>query len=487
MFHFPPLPISARLALWYGLTLLLLLSGFAVFTYADFHLALHRDFDRHLTHEQREILPFVVVGDEGLTLEGLERNTSVAYTTNGVYGTYVRLLTAAGRVRYQSPNFAGHETLPIALPVEAEETSVSREWEALPVRTRYVPVYASGNVLAGWLEVSGFEWSLHRELHRLALTLGIGILVSVLFAFAGGWWLARRTLRPVRTLTEAAEQMSARDLSSRLPVDFGIRDELTELAETFNGLLARLDASVARERRFTANAAHELLTPLATLRSEVDVALRRERDAPAYREVLERLLLDVARMTDTVRGLLQLARVEAIVKRSEDRLNLSALVSERADVFGAQGAVKALRLEVNVVPGIVVTGEAAPLLEVVDNLLQNAIKYTPTGGRVSVQLTHGSGVAVLRVADSGAGFEAAEADRLFDRFYRSDVPAIQAESGSGLGLAIVKAIVEAYGGAVSSQSAGPGQGASFEVRLPCLACQPVVDEIANRVRLADRK
>ena len=473
------LPISVRLALCYGLTLLLLLSAFAVFCYTGFHLALHRDFDRHLTHEQRELLPFVVVDGEP-QFEGLERLTSVAYQTDGIYGTYVRLLTPGGEVRYRSPNFDGHELLPVAVPEKDAEESVSREWEGLPARTRYVPLHARGEALAGWLEVTGFEWSLHRELHRLGRTLVLGVLLSVLFAFGGGWWLARRTLRPVAAMTEAARRMSEAEgrgaFASRLPADFGPPDELTELAETFNGLLARLEASVARERRFTANAAHELLTPLATLRSEAEVALRRERDAPAYREALENLLLDVERMTATVRGLLELARAETLVKRAEDRLDLSALVAERVARARPSAEVKGVAFNTTVAPGVVINAEAAPLAEVVDNLVSNAVKYTPEGGRVEVTLRHDisgrtetGGEAVLCVADTGAGFADAEASLLFDRFYRSDAPPVQAEPGSGLGLAIAQAIAQAYGGSVRAESDGPGRGAAFEVRLPCLA------------------
>lgn len=478
------LPISVRLALFYGLTMLLLLSAFAVFCYTGFHLALHRDFNRHLTHEQRELLPFVTVDDAGPRFEGLEELTSVAYRSEGVFGTYVRLLTPEGEVRYRSPNFDEHAPLPVALPEAPEEVSVSREWEELPARTRYVPLRTEGvggEALAGWLEVTGFEWSLHRELYRLRRTLIIGVLASVLFAFLGGWWLARRTLRPVAAMTEAARRMSAAEgphaLAARLPADFGPSDELTELAETFNGLLARLEASVARERRFTANAAHELLTPLATLRSEAEVALRRERDAPAYREALENLLLDVERMTATVRGLLQLARAERLEKRAEERVDLSALVAERAARLRPEAEARGLSLDVDVEPGIAVAAEAAPLVEIVDNLLQNALKYTPAGGRVEVELRHGSRSpggetthALLRVRDTGVGFLPEQADLLFDRFYRSDDAAVQAESGSGLGLAVARAITEAYGGSIRAASAGLGCGATFEVHLPCLAC-----------------
>ena len=490
-----PLPISVRLALFYGLTLLLLLSGFAVFCYTGFHLALHRDFDRHLTHEQRELLPFVTAGPDGPAFEGLSELTSVAYQTDGVYGTYVRLLTPEGAVRYRSPNFENHEALPVKLS-GSDEHSVSRTWDGLPARTRYVPLREGGPLregrpprvgdaaagpLVGWLEVTGFEWSRHQELERLARTLALGVLISVCFALVGGWWLARRTLRPVAAMTEAARQMGAAEgpgaLAARLPADFGPRDELTELAETFNGLLARLEAAALRERRFTANAAHELLTPLATLQSEAEVALRREREGPAYRETIRNLLLDAERMTATVQGLLQLARAETIVKREEDRLDLSALVGERAERARARAEAGGVSLEVRAEPGVVVSAERSQLVEVVDNLLSNALKYTPPGGRVEVELRHGpsalgGGAAVLRVSDTGAGFEPGEAELLFDRFYRSDRAEVQAEPGSGLGLAIVQAIAEAYGGTARAESAGPGQGATFEVRLPCLACPP---------------
>lgn len=466
-----PLPISLRLTLWYGLTLLLLLSGFAVFCYIGFHVTLHRNFDRHLTHEQRELLPFITVDEAGPRFEGLDELTSVAYRSEGVYGTYVRLLTPDGEVRYRSPNFADHAPLPTELPSRAEEASASITWEGLPARTRYVPLRADADApLLGWLELSGFEWSLHRELYRLRLMLSLGVLFGTLFAFLGAWGLARRTLRPVAAMTEAAGTMGARDLSDRLPADFGPRDELTELAETFNGLLDRLERSVERERRFTANAAHELLTPLAALRSEAEVALRRERDAPAYRDALGRLLLDVERMTATVQGLLQLARADTLSKDETQRLDLSALVQDRVARARPHAEERGVALNATVAPGVAISAQSPPLAEVVDNLLSNAVKYTPPGGRVTLRLDHGGGEAALAVEDTGVGFAPAEADRLFDRFYRSDDPAVQAEPGSGLGLAIVRAIAEGYGGGVRAHSDGLGRGATFEVRLPCLVC-----------------
>lgn len=466
-------PISIRLALWYGLTLLLLLSAFAVFCYAGFHVALHRSFDRHLTHEQRQLLPYIAVDAGGPAFERLETLKSVAYQTEGVYGTYVRLLGPRGEVRYASPNHAASEPLPVILPEALAETTESRTWGGLPARTRYVPLRDGGSdTHVGWLEVTGFEWSQHRDLAALRRMLIGGVVGSVLLALGGGWWLARRTLRPVAAMTAGAARIGARTLGERLPEDFGTRDELTELAETFNDLLERLERSVQRERRFTADAAHELLTPLATLRSEAEVTLRRDRSPEDYRDALARLLHDVETMTATVGALLQLARADTATKDPADRLDLSALAREAVASAEQAGTGKSVRLSADIAPGVVVAAKPAPLREVLGNLLGNAVKYSAPGSVVRLRLSHGGGAALITVEDDGPGFEPESAERLFDRFYRSDAPEVQAQQGSGLGLSIVKAIVERYGGSVTATSAGLGEGARFTVCLPCLACPP---------------
>ncbi len=469
-----PLPISARLALWYALTLLLLLSGFAVFCYVGFHAAAHRSFDRHLDHELEAVLPLLRVGERGVDAGALDRAAAVATRLDGPNATFVRVLTPGGDVAYASGNLSGHPPLGVALPEggpEGEEAlRVSRTWDGEPLRSLVAPLRAPSGALAGWVEVSGVEWSRHRELRELGWTLALGVALGVLFALGAGWWLARRALRPVAVLTDAAGRLAddGGRLGGRLPSDFETRDELTALAETFNGLLARLEASVARERRFTSNAAHELLTPLATLRSEAEVALRRERTPAAYRETLGRVVEDVAEMTGTVQGLLHLARAESLEKTPDARVDFGALVEQRVGRFRAEAATRGLALDVSAEPGVRLAAEAAPLAEVVDNLVGNAVKYTATGGHVSVRLGHAGGTARLEVEDTGAGFDAATCERLFDRFFRADTPEVQAEPGSGLGLAIVKAIAEGYGGSVGCTSPGPGQGATFWVLLPCL-------------------
>lgn len=468
------LPISARLALWYALTLLLLLSAFAVFCYAGFHAAAHRSFDRHLDHEFEAVAPLLRAGDGGVDASALDGARSVATRLEGPNGTFVRVLTPAGAVAYASANAAGMPTWGVELPEGREPLRVSREWAGEPVRSRVSAVRTARGALAGYVEVSGVEWSRHRELRDLGRMLALGVGLSVLLALGAGWWLARRALRPVAVLTDAAAQMAAGGarLGGRLPADFETRDELTSLAETFNGLLGRLEASVERERRFTSNAAHELLTPLATLRSEAEVALRREREPDAYRETLRRVVEDVGDMTGTVQGLLQLARAESLSRSVDARLDVGELVTRRVERHRAEASARGIALTADVAAGVRVAAEAAPLADVVDNLVGNAVKYTPEGGRVSVRLTHAGGTARLEVEDTGAGFDGATCERLFDRFFRADTAEVQAEPGSGLGLAIVKAIVEGYGGAVGCASEGPGRGATFWVEVPCVGGCP---------------
>jgi len=458
--------ISTRLTLWYGLTLLVLLSLFAIFSYVNFHISLHRDFDRHLTHEQHQLMPFVRMDEGSPAFVSLDDLRSVAYQTDGTYGTYVRLLSRGGEELYRSPNFQGHIVLPLDLPKEVREQTVSRNWGGKPSRTRYTPLVRPDGALTGWLEITGLEWSFHQELYRLGRAFIIGILLSVLLAIAGGSLLARRALRPVAAITDAANTIKATDLSARLPTHFGVQDEMTDLAETFNSMIERLEASFNRERRFSSNAAHELLTPLTTMRSSVEVALRKERDIPKYQKTLQTILLDVDKMTETVRGLLELSRAERLAEVPRTPVDLSRLSRDHMQWFQERAKGRGVQLALSIEPAVSVMGEASLLGEVLDNLIDNALKYTPQGGRITLEVEGDKHESRLRVSDSGIGFSPEQGEQLFDRFYRADISEVQAQSGSGLGLTVVRMIVHAYGGVLSARSEGFHQGSTFEVRFP---------------------
>ena len=458
--------ITTRLTLWYGCTLLCLLSLFAVFSYITLHNSLHHDFDQHLEHEKHVLMPYVHLRESGPAFESLNELRSVAYQTDGVFGTYVRLFSPAGTILYQSPNFEMHQVLPIHLPKSPVDSVFSLEWEGNPARVLFTPLKSRDSTLNGWLELTGFEWSLHQGLHRMGRIFAIGILFSVLLGIAGGHWLASRVLQPVASLNEAANQIRATDLSARLPTGFGVQDELTDLAETFNSMIARLEASFNRERRFTSNAAHELLTPLTTMRSSVEVALRRDRKPEGYKQTLSSQLDDIDQMTETVRGLLQIARAEQLTELPRQPVDFSNLVEQYTTRFQERATTRQIGIHHVIQPEVVIFADENRLGEVIDNLLENALKYTQEGGHIRVKLEALEETARLTVADTGIGFEPEEVEQLFDRFYRSNTRYVQEQAGSGLGLAIVKVIIERYGGTVHAQSGGLNKGSIFKVTLP---------------------
>jgi signal transduction histidine kinase len=268
----------------------------------------------------------------------------------------------------------------------------------------------------------------------------------------------------VAALTDAAQEMQD-EPTGTLPTDFGVEDELTDLADTFNGLLERLRAALQRERRFRADAAHNMFTPLTAIQSELDVTLRNPRSEQEYRAALR----TVRRHTDTLSTLLDelmtLSRIEARDDRTAPaRIDVSRQVEDR--IRRARHAhAEAASIAWDGEAGIDAAVSPDDLNVVVDHLLENALKYTPEAGQVTVQVTTEDADAVLRVSDSGMGFDADAADRLFERFYRTGAAEQHAEGG-GLGLSIVHAIVDHYGGTVTARSPGPNAGSTFEVRLP---------------------
>ena len=474
------LSISTRLALWYGLSLLLLLSLFVAFLYTSFHLSLHQDFEAQLRHDEARLREAVRVEAGRPVLRANEALRFVAYQTDGAAGTYVRLLSPAGDVRYRSPNFEKHEKLPLSLPETRAPVDVGRVWEGVRARSRYAPLTDSEGQLVAWLEVTRLESALHRELHRLRWLLALGVLLGAAIAVGSGYYLARRALHPVAAITGAARKIEAEDLSRRLPADFGVRDELADLAETLNALLARLDASFERERRFRADAAHEMFTPISALQSEIDVALRKPREAAYYQETLGTLGKHVRRLSRIVEDLLRLSRAEAIGRPETKGTNASEVARCLLKQFGASAEAQAVHLACDLASDVPAAVDPAHLEAILENLLDNAIKYTPPGGTVTVSAAVEGGEAVLRVADTGIGFTEKEAARLFDRFYRADAHPVQQVRGSGLGLSLAKAVVEVYGGGIAARSPGRGRGSTFEVHLPLVESEGAASPSGRR-------
>ncbi len=310
--------------------------------------------------------------------------------------------------------------------------------------------------------------------HRHALTAFAVFAVTMALGALPGYWIARRAMQPVRDITRLAREISDSDLSRRLRI-VG-RDEIGELARTFDAMLARLQAAFDRQRQFTADASHELRTPVSIISLEAQQALERPRTLDEYRQALVAIRGESEHMARLVADLLDLTRAEGgqtVLVREE--LDLSDLTLEVVERLAPAARMNALRLTVEELPEVTVVGDRAHLSRMLSNVLDNAIKYTAGYGcqiRVATgsrSLDNGSW-AWVRVDDDGPGIDAAHLPYVFDRFYRVDAARASASGdgvpvGHGLGLAIARWVARAYGGDINVRNP-PSGGASFEIVLP---------------------
>ena len=295
------------------------------------------------------------------------------------------------------------------------------------------------------------------------LLLTSGLVLAPISAIVGQL-LARLILRPVQQLVTSIGDLDPGDLSRRLAVASPVI-EIEALAGEFNGLLERVESTVGRMERFTANASHELRTPIASLRAGIEVFLRRPRQPAEYEQLLAELLQEIERMHRSVEGLLALARERLRDDQSSPRvpLVLSEVVAAAERTVAALLKGRELRLDQRIEPGLVVEGNEAQLQLMLINLLDNAIKHSPTGGEVTVEVSRRDGHARLMVADQGPGVPAEDRPFIFERHFQGGgVPA--SSRVGGIGLDLVRWVVDSHGGSVRLLEGG--SGARFEVLLP---------------------
>lgn len=464
---FNRISISKKLAFWYGFSLFLMLSLFGFFLYESFHQSIHHNYDQHLWFEAEQLLPHVNATGDTLSTDLSEYSRIAALRSTEKYGTYVRLYNEYGKLIYRSPNFRNVDSqLQTEIPDVEKESSLSSVWQGKPARTLFYPIEDKSGRHLGWLEVTGFEWTLHEEVNRFEKYLFLLIAISVAFSIFGGYLLSRRALSPVSSIIDAAKSITATDLDKRIDVDYLVRDELTDLAEIINMMLDRLQMGFEREKRFTSDAAHELMTPLSSLRSDAEIMLRKPRSKKEYRETVRRMLTETRRMSEMVNLLLQLSRVESVHRAEPDVVKISRISVETVRKHREKSQNKNISIKTDIEPDIHIHAHEAYVEEVLNNLLENAVKYTPDGGKIDLKLYQRGDKAMVELSDTGIGFDEETQSRLFERFYRSDESDVQEQPGSGLGLPVVKAIVELYGGNISVQSEGKGKGSTILVEFP---------------------
>ena len=333
-----------------------------------------------------------------------------------------------------------------------------------PVRVLTKPVISAGrvsNVVQVGMSLENIIQTRRRFLLIIASMLPFGLLLSG----GGGWLLARRALRPVDQMTRTAQRISGERLDERIQ-ESGNDDELDRLAKTLNDMLGRLDSAFHQMRKFSADASHELKTPLTILRGEMEVALRAQRSPEEYQRVLESGLEEIDRINHLVEGLLLLARVDAgMLQMERQPVALEKLLQEIGEQMNVVATSHFVDLQCGEFESVSLLGDREHLRRLFLNLVDNAIKYTETGGSVMLKLQSDSHWASVRITDTGVGLSPEDRRQIFNRFHRSTETRAKDAKGVGLGLSIAQSIAEAHGGRIEVAST-PGKGSTFKVVMP---------------------
>jgi two-component system, OmpR family, sensor kinase len=457
------LSIRAKLTLWYLSLAALVLLAFAIAIYLYFSRGLLNAIDASLRNNAERFAQ--AVGHPSSTDEPSQPGVLM------LVPQFVSVVDRDGKVTDQIPDPEGHE-VPVIKP--ALERAM-REWQpqfdevslSATERVRIITWPARDEDGEMFFVVVGQQLrDVQRAERQLVLLLAIANPLALVLASLGGLWLTKRALSPVDRLTRAAERIGRGNLTERVE-ESRSRDEIGRLAATFNQMISRLEQAFERERHFTADASHELKTPLAVLRGDIEVALRRQRTPEEYQRVLNSSLEEIARLTKLTEDLLTLARSDADESALEhEQVQLDQLAAEACAYIAplADSAGVALTYDAPS-SAVVVEGDQKRLTQLLVNLLDNAIKYTPRGGSARLALAVKDSSAVIKVSDTGRGIPAEARPHIFERFYRQTDPRDSRVTGFGLGLAISKWIADAHGGSIEVDSR-EGQGSTFTVRLP---------------------
>jgi heavy metal sensor kinase len=368
-------------------------------------------------------------------------------------------------VLLESPKFVGHAlSLSGDAPAATEPAYFTREIGGLGryriVVGRDVDAPDGRQVLIA-VPLAEYDRELADFRRGLLLVSPIGILAAVL----GGYWSAGRALRPVHQMTQTARKISEDNLRERLAAE-NPRDELGRLAATLNAVFDRLADSLDSTRRFTADASHELMTPLATIRAEAEVALQSPRSPEHHAQVLGSIVEEVGRLTRLAGRLLLSARADAgIATASSEEIRLDEVLGDAVTFARSQGSRANVDVRLDESFSAVVVADPDQLRQVFDNVLDNAVKYNRPGGSVTVRYERQGDRILVEITDTGGGIRPEVLPHVFDRFVRGDASRSRQAGGAGLGLSIARTLVEAMGGRIEAESR-LGRGSTFRISLP---------------------
>ena len=454
--------LRGRLTLWNTALVLLMTVASLLAARVVARATLYDDADAELRAGAQEVV--LAIQDLYPDLDAVIAQVSRMARSHAQRGWFVQLLTQEGETIWKS-QFCPDEVARFPPSKLSQEENVVQVGPYRYVRLRIAePGQPAYHVRIGTY-TTGLDDRLTSLVRQLTLVGGALILLTPLV----GWWLARRATRPVADILQTADSLRPTRLGDRLPVH-GTRDELDRLSSTINRLLDQVAGHVDRQRQFVADAAHEIRGPLAAMQSALEVAATKDRTTADYRKTIDDVLAECRHLGRLTNDLLLLAEGESEVHpRLLGDLDCAALVRRSGSMFAGVAEEQGIRLDVDAPAALRVRGDARQLQQLCSNLLDNAIRFTPAGGRVSMRLSAEppQARAVLTVEDTGCGIDARLLPRVFDRFVQADAARDRRNPhrGGGLGLPICKAIVERHGGSIDVESR-PGTGSRFTVHLP---------------------
>ena len=405
---------------------------------------------------------------EGQDYEDAARATAAELSSRqqflAVYDTTGRLLAEGGRDDDLEIALPDPQTIPAseALLLTIVEARDDDDRHRLAVQRVSIPPKATPYLIVAGSSLESTD----EELESLRTVLAYVIPIALLLAGAGGWFLARQSLAPVATMVGRARKIGAEDLSARLPV-VNPRDELGRLAETFNDLLQRLEASATQQRQFMADASHELRTPVATSRTAAAVALQQpHRSEEDYRESLAIIEQQTTRLSRIVEDMFTLTRADTRSYPVRPApMYLDEVVDEGVRAARVLAGQRDVSIELATVRSAAFTGDEELVRRLIGNLLDNAVRHAPPGSTVHVELSHDAGRYLLSVTDNGDGIPAEIQPHIFERFFRGDWARTSAGAGAGLGLALARWVARTHGGDVTLTRSSP-QGTTLTAILP---------------------
>jgi len=474
--------IRAKLITLYVAILTLVFVCFGVYIYAGFKTYLIHSLQQTLTWRAQQIASTFL---EEIPVKGeafVENEIQTRYAPE-LNQRVICIIAANGHQVYGSKNsdILAPQSEPVA-GNQSESVPVSSQ-VMLPNGERLEVIAVSHRIADGSIytvEVGAPETDISIALAGLIRTLIIGFPFLIGLAIGGGYILLGRALRPVDQIVMAAEAITLKNLRQRLPVS-KTGDEFERLSSTLNRMIERLDESFQLATRFAADASHELRTPLTIMRGELESLVK---DRTLKEDVAERIgnvLEEAERLTRIIEGLLLVSRLETgEAQMRKDKIDLGEMIDGIADQMAPLADDKLLKLHRKIAHGVLVEGDEIRLKQVGVNLLDNAFKYTPEGGKINLEVRADSNLAIFSVSDTGMGISERAVPHIFDRFFRAEQARTTRTSGTGLGLSIVQSIVEAHGGKVLVESQ-EGLGARFQVELPLVKLHPTVLQERNGV------